>query len=159
RARALGRVAPRRSVVGIEAMARERRAHPWLIAALAAAALPIASLALADAIDPSMPAVVVTGPPSGFAARERLHGRRAGLSRARWPDPPVEAWRRQVSGGLELPPVVDEDGAVLVALTLPEIMKVGPDGKELWRRRIGTTPAVAPPILTSDGSIAIVNSA
>src|SRR4051794_30146057 len=98
-------------------MAGVRRLRFAIPFVLAAGAVPAASLALADVIDPSMPAVVIAGSPKGFAPSERLDARRTGRSAVRLPAHPVEVWKRQVSGGLELAPVVDEEGAILVALT------------------------------------------
>lgn len=125
-----------------------------------AAALPVcASMALADAIDPSMPRTIVVGAPRGFAPSERLDGRRTGRTSTPLPYPPVELWRRHISGGIEVAPLVDTKGNVLIALTVPEVMKIGPDGKEVWRVRLGTAAPLAAPVLTSDGTLALITSA
>ena len=131
-----------------------------VVATAAAAALPaVTTLALADAIDTSRPRTIVVGAPRGFAPSERLDARRTGRSSGRLPFPPREAWRRHISGGLEAPPVVDARGNLLLALTVPEVVKLGPDGKEAWRVRIGANAPLAPPVLTSDGTLALVSSA
>ena len=44
-------------------------------------------------------------------------------------------------------PVVDAQNNILVPLTVPEVMKLGPDGKAIWRVRLGTAAAVIPPVL------------
>src|SRR5262245_60898482 len=121
--------------------------------------LPLGSLALADAIDPSMPRTVVVGAPRGAAPSERLDPRRTGRARTRLPSSPVEVWRRHVSGGIDLPPLVDGAGNIIVSLTMPEVAKYGPDAKEIWRTRVGTAAALAPPTLLGDGTIAVVTSA
>lgn len=127
---------------------------------LAAAALPAAAtLALADDIDTSRPHTIVVGAPRGHAASERLDGRRTGKAATLLPSKPREAWRRHISGGIEAPPLVDAQGDVLVALTVPEVVKLGPDGKEGWRVRIGANAPLAPAVLTSDGTLALVTSA
>ena len=138
-----------------------RGTHVTTAAAVAAAAaLPaVATLALADAIDTSRPRTIVVGAPRGFAPSERLDGRRTGRARTRLPFPPREGWRRHISGGVESPPVVDAQGSVLIALTVPEVVKLGPDGKEAWRVRIGANAPLAPAVLTSDGTLALVSSA
>lgn len=125
-----------------------------------AALVPLAaSLAFADAVDPSMPRSIVVGAPRGFAPSERLDGHRTGRTSTRLPYPPVEVWRRHISGGIEVAPLVDPQGGILLSLTVPEVLKLGPDGKELWRARLGTAAPLAPPVLTSDGTLALITSA
>jgi hypothetical protein len=124
-----------------------------------AVTLPLGSLALADSVDPSMPRAVVVGPPRGAAPSERLDGRRTGRSRTRLPATPIEVWRRHVSGGIDAPPLVDGEGNIIISLTMPELVKIGPDAKEIWRARVGTSAAIAPPTLLSDGTIAVVTTA
>jgi outer membrane protein assembly factor BamB len=116
------------------------------------------SVALADGLDPSRPIEVLVGPSRGRAPSERLDARRSGRTRTRLPDKPVEVWRRQV-GPLDVAPLVDRDGAVLVLLTTPEVVKLSPAGREIWRERIGASPAVVPGVLTSDGTVVIVTGA
>jgi hypothetical protein len=118
-----------------------------------------ASLAFADAVDPSMPRSIVVGSPRGFAPSERLDSHRTGRSSTRLPYPPVEVWRRHISGGIEVAPLIDPHGGILLPLTVPEVLKLGPDGKELWRARLGTAAPLAPPVLTSDGTLALITSA
>src|SRR5262249_47770428 len=60
---------------------------------------------------------------------------------------------------VELSPVVDGEDNILVSLTVPEVMKLGPDGKEIFRVRVGTAAPVVPPVITSDGTVVIVTSA
>lgn len=130
------------------------------VLAASAIGLPLgASIALADAIDPSAPKTVIVGSPRGFAPSERLDEQRTGRSKSRLPFPPVEIWRRHISGGIEVAPLVDAGGNILIPLTVPEVMKLGPDGKEIWRARLGTAAALTPPVLTSDGTLTLVTSA
>src|SRR5688572_12358562 len=117
---------------------RSKRYRNVAIAAFALAISAGVSLALADAIDPSMPRTVVVGSPRGFAPSERLDGQRSGRTTTALPFPPVELWRRHISGGIEVAPLVDAKGNILLPLTVPEVMKLGPDGKEIWRARLGT---------------------
>ncbi|MFO0756218.1 MAG: hypothetical protein U0359_06985 [Byssovorax sp.] len=106
-----------------------------------------------------MPRVLPVGAPRGEAPSERLDGQRTGRTRSRLPFPVVEVWRRHLTGGIEQPPVVDAEGNIWSVLTVPEAIKLGPDGKELWRARLGNAAAVVPPVLTSDGTLLVITSA
>lgn len=133
---------------------------PRLAVILAAAALPgAATLALADDIDTSRPYTVVVGAPRGHAPSERLDPRRSGRTAQRLPEQPREAWRRHISGGIDAAPLVDAQGNLLITLTVPEVVKLAPDGKEIWRVRIGANAPLAPAALTSNGTLAMVTSA
>ena len=127
--------------------------------AAAAVALPFARPARGDVLDLSMPRTVVVGAPRGAAPSERFDPRRTGRARTRLPANPVELWRRHVSGNVDLSPVVDDAGNIVVALTIPEIIKLGPDARELWRARLGNSAPLAPPTLLSDGTLAVVTAA
>lgn len=111
----------------------------------------------AEGLDPSLSIALAVGPSPGRAPSERLDAHRMGRTRTRLPDKPVEAWRRQL-GPLDLPPLVDKDGAVVALLTTPEVVKLSSDGKEIWRQRIGASPAVVPGTFTSDGTLVLVTS-
>ncbi len=137
---------------------------PWKLcraAAIAlAAAVVAASPARGDTLDLSMPRTVRVGAPRGAAPSERLDPRRTGRASTRLPGSPVELWRRNKRDGyIDLPPVIDADGAILVALTVPEIVKVAPDSSDLWHVRLGNASALAPPTLLSDGTVAVVTGA
>src|SRR5579871_4959025 len=108
------------------------------------AALPCATPARGDTIDLSMPRTVVVGAPRGAAPSERMDAARTGRARTRLPSTPIEIWRRHVSGNIDVPPVVDAGDGIVVALTIPEIIKLGPDARELWRARLGNASALAP---------------
>jgi hypothetical protein len=124
--------------------------------AAAVAALLLGVTARADILDPSMPRTVVVGPPRGEAPSERLDPRRTGRGRSRLPATPVELWRRHVSGTIEVPPLVDAEGNVIALTNAPELVKLGPDSRELWRARLGIAGAVSAPTLLSDGTIAVI---
>ncbi len=115
--------------------------------------------ASARGFDTTMPHTVVVGSPRGHAPSERIDARRTGQSRSRLPFPPVDKWRRHLGGNIELSPVVDEAGRIYVALSVPEVVCLGSDGKEVFRTRLGTAPAIAPPVLMSDGTLLVVTSA
>lgn len=130
-------------------------------AALGLAGAAGAGLAIAEggrSIDPLMPTTIVVGTPLGPAPCDRLDPHRTGRSTTALPEDPVELWRRPVSGGLDLAPVVDQAGRVTAALTVPEVVQLDADGKELWRVRLGTAGALAPPTLTSDGTAVVVTA-
>ncbi len=65
-----------------------------------------------------------------------------------------------MSGGVEQPALVDEAGDVIVALAVPDLVKLSHDGgNEVWRARLGAQAPAAPPVLTSGGDIVVVSSA
>ena len=65
-----------------------------------------------------------------------------------------------MSGGVEQPALVDEAGDVIVALAVPDLVKLSDDGgNEVWRARLGAQAPAAPPVLTSGGDIVVVSSA
>ena len=139
---------------------RTCRAAAYRVAALAAAAaafLPAA--AQGDNLDLSMPRTVIVGAPRGAAPSDRFDGARTGRARTRLPANPVEVWRRHVSGNIDVPPVVDGADSIVVALNIPEIVKLGPDAREIWRARLGNAAAMAPPVLLSDATVAVVTAA
>ncbi|WP_437586588.1 hypothetical protein [Sorangium sp. So ce1000] len=137
---------------------RPRRARGAGLAAAAILLSAAAPLAFADAVDTSRPHTIVVGPPRGFAPSERLDARRTGRSPARLPFPAREAWRRQLRGGIDAPPLADAAGDLLLTLTVPEVVKLGADGQERWRVRIGDSAPLAPAVLTSDGTLALITS-
>lgn len=114
--------------------------------------------ARADTVDPSLPRVVVVGAPRGMAPSERLDPRRTGRARTLLPASPQELWRRHVAGNIDVPPLVDDAGNVIVVLTIPEILKLGPDAREVWRARFGGGSALVAPVLLSDGTIVVVTT-
>ncbi len=128
-------------------------------AALVVAAILPAPSARADAIDPSLPRTLLVGAPRGAAPSERLDAQRSGRARTLFPAAPLQRWEHHLTGGLELSPVVDERDNIYVAGTTPDLVKLDPEGKELWRLRFGTSPAVVSPVLTSDGTVVIVTAA
>ena len=134
--------------------------HSPLLAAVAlvAAASLSAPSARADAVDPSMPCTLLVGAPRGAAPSERLDAQRSGRSRTLFPAAPLHRWEHHITSGIELSPVVDERGNILVVGTTPDVIKLDPEGKELWRVRFGTSAAVVPPVLTSDGTLVIVTA-
>jgi hypothetical protein len=125
----------------------------------AAIALAEAAPARADVIDPSMPRTLVVGAPRGAAPSERLDAQRTGRSRTLFPAAPLHRWEHHITGGIELPPVVDEHDDIFVVATTPDVIKLDSSGKEVWRVRFGTSAAVVPPVLTSDGTLVLVTAA
>jgi hypothetical protein len=136
----------------------QRRRVRLLAGVVAVAAIGVASLAIADSFDPSIPKTIVVGKPAGFATGDRIDRHRRGQSSTPFPKAPTELWRRELAGGLELPPVIDPDGEIVAALVSPDLVRIGKDGRQQWRTRLGAAPAVVPPVLTSDGSTFVVAS-
>jgi len=114
--------------------------------------------ARAEGFDASMPRTVILGAPRGSAPSERVDARRSGHTSSRLPVPAVEKWRRHLGGNIDVIPVVDETGRVWTALTIPEVVAVGSDGKENLRLRYGTASAVNSPVLTEDGPVGVVTT-
>ena len=127
--------------------------------ALLAGGLALASDARADVIDPALPRTLLVGGPRGAAPSERLDAQRTGRSRTLLPSAPLHRWEHHLTGGIELAPVVDEHDNILVVGTTPDAIKLDSEGKEVWRVRFGTSAAVVPPVLTSDGTLVIVTAA
>ncbi len=117
-----------------------------------------ASAALGDVLDPSVPRRVVVGEPRGPAPNDRVDGAHTGAARDELPDDAPQIWSHQVRGGLDLAPAVDETGGVILALTIPEVVKLGPGGEQEWRARLGPQAAVAPPVVTSSGALVVVTA-
>lgn len=114
--------------------------------------------AQADGLDASMPRTVIVGAPRGPAPSERIDAHRSGRSSTKLPLPAVERWRRHLGGNIDVLPVVDESGRTWTALTIPEVVAVNAEGKETLRVRLGTSSAITPPVLTSDGSVVVVTT-
>jgi hypothetical protein len=107
-------------------------------------------------LDPSMPHTIVVGDPPGHAPSDRLGARRLGRARTALPRAPRELWRSEESGGLGVAPLVDARGGVVVALMSPDVVRLDAQGKHSWRTSLGDSPAAVAPVVTSDGSIAVV---
>lgn len=110
------------------------------------------------ALEVDQPAAVVVGKPMGIAAGERVDSARRGQSTTPLPRAPRELWRRELAGGVEVSPIVDRRGSVLVALASRDLVKIDVSGEERWRTRLGGSSAAAAPALVSDGSVAVVCS-
>ncbi len=125
---------------------------------VAAAGSAVASFAVAERVHTAKPATMVVGMPPGFAPSSRLDPGRKGQAATALPSVARPIWERPLAGGLELPPVVDAKGGLVAALTTPDLVRLAPgDGRQSWRTRIGSEPPILPPVITSDGSIAVVS--
>jgi hypothetical protein len=102
----------------------------------------------ADTVDPWSPRTLRVGAPPGPAPSERIDSARSGATSLTFPERAVELWRRQLAGGIDLPSAIDRDGGVIIAETIPEVVRLSADGKESYRVRIDGAPAV-PPVITS----------
>ncbi|HVY48026.1 MAG TPA: hypothetical protein VHB21_19195, partial [Minicystis sp.] len=98
------------------------------------------------------------GPPAGAAPQDRIDGARTGRARTPLPAAVNVLWSRHLSGGIEHAPLVDASGDALVALAIPEIVKLAADGKELFRTRLGPQAAIVPPVLLGGGDLVAVTS-
>ena len=116
--------------------------------ALALLAAPRAS---AERVDPAFPTTMTVGPPAGACPLARVDEARTGRTEE-LPATPREIWHRRVRGGMTLPVVVDENGSIIVAAAVAELVQVGPDGAEQWHRRLGMSVASAGPVVLSNGT-------
>ncbi len=112
----------------------------------------------AESIDPSLPSVVVIGPHSSPAPMARLDAARTNRSRFPLPSRPVEKSKKTL-GPLAHPPIVGKNGDLWVALTSPELVRLGADGQELSRVRVGAAPAMREPVLLPNGGVAVITGA
>lgn len=141
------------------------RSGRWALGLLVSsvAALPLVSVALADALDPSIPHVVVVGAPKGAAPAERVDPQRSGRSKVKLPASPKESWKRTLPSGTTFAPLVDGSGNLTFALTTSILVRWSSEGKEQWRVQLpsaagSAVTVAAPPVLLSSGTIAVVTS-
>ena len=127
-----------------------------LSVAVGLGATALASWAVADGLSPGVPATVVVGDPRGAAPRDRVDAHRRGRAHTLLPEAPKELWRRELAGGVVLPPVVDDRGGIVVALSSPDLVRLDEDGQQTWRVRLGAAAPSVPPVIASDGSILVV---
>ncbi len=131
----------------------------WAIATLVfVVSSDVAPSADADTIDPYTPTVVKVGPPKGLAPSARGDGARTGRTTARLPASPSELWRRPFST-IEMVPVVDDQGDVIVATAAGDVIAVASTGKEAWRAHLQGGGPSAPPVILAGGAIAVVSTA
>lgn len=116
----------------------------------------LASGAGADGVEVDAPATMVVGTPQGNAPRDRLDATRRGQTSTRLPSAPGELWRRELAGGLEVQPLVDAEGGLIAALVSPDLVRLGADGRQVWRTRLGVAAAAVAPVITSDGSTVVL---
>ena len=135
---------------------RSTRSRRWLLAGLVGAAAGAAPVAAADYLDTTRPASIVVGPPPGHASQGRLGPHRLGRTHNALPAQPRELWRHELPGSLDFAPLVDAAGAVLAVTGSRRVLRVGADGTQRWQVSLGRSPAALPPLLTSDGALAVV---
>jgi outer membrane protein assembly factor BamB len=134
-----------------------------VLAAASASALPLVSMALADALDPNVPHIVVVGAPKGAAPAERVDAERSGRSKTKLPARPKEVWKKTLPSGTSFAPLVDGQGTFTFALTTSLVVRWSSEGKEQWRVQLPAAAAsavtvAAPPVLLSGGTIAVITS-
>lgn len=111
----------------------------------------------ATRFEPNAPVTLVAGPPRGAGTMARVDGRRRGCVDA-IPDSLKQVWRLPLRGGVEMPAAVDQDGSVVVALTLAEVVQVSPSGVEQWRTKTGISTATVAPVILRDGTRLVLNA-
>lgn len=111
----------------------------------------------AGALDPDEPHAVFVGKaPTAPAAVPKRPPRRG--TRATLPADPKPLWRRELEVGVDVAPAVTSDGGVVVALSSGEVLRLAPDGKEMWRRALAAAAPVTRPVVTSDGGVVVLTS-
>lgn len=123
--------------------------------AVVAAGCVVASVAAG--FDPDEPMEVVVGAPPGVAPSERLDPERRGRASTALPTAPRELWRRELAGGLDVPPLATGDG-IVAALTSPDVVHLDMQGRQRWRVHLGNAPAAVAPAITSDGSVVVLTA-
>lgn len=112
----------------------------------------------ARAFDPNLPQRRVVGAPLGPAPMPRLNSARTGRSRFTLPRAPRVLWRARVSGGVEFPVAVADDGSVVLSGSVPTLSEVTRDGKLAWSVQTGQATPVTAPFVTSDDTRVVVTS-
>jgi hypothetical protein len=131
----------------------------WAALALAiAAAVGASAPAIADDVDGAAPLPVAIGVPSSPAPVERCDLGRTNRSRVPFPLEPSEIDRRTV-GSFAQVPIATGDGGLVVALSSPELLRLGPAGEEVFRTRLGPAQATRPPVMLPDGGLAVLTAA
>jgi hypothetical protein len=146
--------------------------RPLALLALGVATAAAPATTAAEPFDPALPAPIVLGEPAGIAPSERITRTRTGRSAIRLPSSLEELARDQI-GPFIFPPVVDPRqsatfatlGSEVVTLDLtcfgrsreapvPAAAPCKP--RPPVRARLGASPAVHPPVLLSNGRVAVL---
>ncbi len=115
------------------------------------------SPAAAEHADPNLPVRIAVGAPPGHCPMGRVNPARTGRV-PELPDRPKPIWHRRVRGGMALPVAVDEQGSIIVAAAIAELVQVGPDGSEQWHRRLGMSVATTQPVILTDGTRVVLTA-
>ncbi|MFO0569976.1 MAG: hypothetical protein U0263_30295 [Polyangiaceae bacterium] len=126
----------------------DRRWLPGLALALGMAVVP----ARAERVDPTLPTRRVVGAPAGQSPMFRGDSARTGRTRQPLPSEPVVLWRARVTGGLDLPLVVDGRGHTIAASPMSQLVELDDKGKLSFSVKTGSSPPVQGPVLTTDGT-------
>lgn len=139
----------KRTVIAPTGVARRARA---LFAVTLAAAT-----AFGEQRDPTIPQVVIVGPPPGAAPMARIDARRSGRSRTPLPVGAARIrWRLRLSG-LIRDVAIGDRGAVATATIDGSLVAVSAIGRFQWTRRLGAA-VLAGPVLTSNGAHIVVTA-
>lgn len=106
-------------------------------------------------LDPDLPHAVFVGraPAAQPAVPKRVP---RSVTRATLPADPKPLWRRELEVGVDVPPAVTADGGLVLALSSGEVLRLDPEGKELWRRALAASAPSTGPVLTSDGGVVLL---
>jgi hypothetical protein len=134
-------------------------------AIVALVAISVTPTAGAAPFDPAMPGPILLGEPAGLAPSDRVTRARTGVTSVPLPTRLEELARDQI-GPFVFPPVVDERqsatfatlGSEVVTLDLSCFGRAAPScmPRSPVRVRLGASPAVHPPVLLSNGRVAVL---
>ncbi len=126
------------------------------LALIAGAVLSMGPGARAERIDPTFPLRRAVGAPGGAQPMFRVDAARTGRARAPLPTAPRVIWRARVTGGLDLPVVVDARGHVVAASPMSQLVELDLNGKLSWSLKTGSSAPVQGPVITTNGTRLIV---
>ena len=131
------------------------RAIALSLGLISSAAVP---LAMAGApIDPDLVQRVSVGFPEGPAPMAGVRASRSRQAAFSLPAAMAVRWRARLTGPVNLEPVVDREGRIVIVHERGSMTQLGPDGKSDWSLRLGDAAPSAGPALLSDGTRVILN--
>lgn len=135
-----------------------KSARSLRLALAAAAVLCLGTGARAERIDPTFPVRRAVGAPAGAQPMFRVDAARTGRTREPLPTAPRVLWRARITGGLQLPVVVDARGHVIAASPMSQLVELDAKGKLAWSAKTGNSVPVQGPVLTTNGTRMLVTS-
>jgi hypothetical protein len=120
----------------------------------AAACCAGSGVASSQPLDPTVAQELRVGRPAGFAPLFRLDSARSGRTSFPLPVRPKLVWRQRITGSIDLPAAIDDQGAVVVA-GASGVVQLSSAGAVEWSR---SESAVSGPVLTTRGERVVLTS-